>query len=517
MKSSGKMILAAGAFAALALAASCSKENEIKIITPPDVTELSGVNASYERGLHEYLEIAPTVDFSGYTAENRDSVKYEWNIDYKVVGTDSVLTYKCNKNGQFNGYLKVSTSTGAKIADFKLTVTTPYDKGLLLLSSTSEGSMLSWKRLDIMDTPASPYAFKDNNPTLELGKTPLALCWKGEGLTSPKAAAITDNYYEVLLSTENPTKVYALNTNDMTVKTEITYNGTGEFHPNAMLCPKGTQEGAWNNMQDVVYFVGGGRDYIMSSDRNFVEASGSDILPEGAVIADYTCVVGQTDYGDYVRVYFDKTTKKLVHISAVLAFDAVEGDKVLDGEPIYLKGCDGMYYHERYDAMGIILVTASGSSTKVYNFSPYDAIEGTETLLHEIDASGKILPESSVAVNPIKTILYYSNGNKIYRLNYDGENFDAEPYITLDGNYSVKKMIFNTYDANTLYIAAENGDEESEMKASLFIYDISDNASAKQLFKGDKAGGSVKDLIYKGNGREYEGIPKETSLKKLFR
>ena len=128
-----------------------------------------------------------------------------------------------------------------------------------------------------------------------------------------------------------------------------------------------------------------------------------------------------------------------------------------------------------------------------------------------IDASGKILPESAIAVNPIKTILYYSNGNKIYRLNYDGENFDSEPYITLDGNYTAKKMIFNTYDAKTLYIAAENADEESEMKASLFIYDIADDASAKLLFKDDKVGGSVKDLIYKGNGREYESIPSKTA------
>ena len=99
----------------------------------------------------------------------------------------------------------------------------------------------------------------------------------------------------------------------------------------------------------------------------------------------------------------------------------------------------------------------------------------------------------------------------------DGENFDSEPYITLDGNYSVKKMIFNVYDANTLYIAAENADEQSEMKASMFIYDISDDASAKLLFNDDKVGGTVKDLIYKGNGREYENIPSEKTLSRLFR
>lgn len=74
-----------------------------------------------------------------------------------------------------------------------------------------------------------------------------------------------------------------------------------------------------------------------------------------------------------------------------------------------------------------------------------------------------------------------------------------------DGEYYKER-----YDAKTLSIAAENADEESEMKASL-IYDIADDASAKLLFKDDKVGGSVKDLIYKGNGREYESIPSETA------
>ena len=44
-----------------------------------------------------------------------------------------------------------------------------------------------------------------------------------------------------------------------------------------------------------------------------------------------------------------------------------------------------------------------------------------------------------------------------------------------------------------------------------------DDASAKLLFKGDKVGGTVKDLIYKGNGREYENIPSEKALSRLFR
>ena len=189
---------------------------------------MSGIETNYVLGLHEYLEITPDIELSN---EN-ESISYEWSIDYETVSTERNLSFKCDELlNDVNCYFKASSSTGAKIAEFKLSVTSPYDKGLLLLSQTGDGAMLTFKRLDIMATPASPYAFKDNNPTLSLGKEALALCWKGEGLTN-LGNSIKDQDTEIILSSGNPTKVYVLNTNDMKVKTEITYNGEGEFHPN---------------------------------------------------------------------------------------------------------------------------------------------------------------------------------------------------------------------------------------------------------------------------------------------
>ena len=237
----------------------------------------------------------------------------------------------------------------------------------------------------------------------------------------------------------------------------------------------------------------------------------------------YSIIRGALDFGQRIMTFvilarldfqgndFIIRLQYIINFSLLLAVEVVQ---IPSMSVKFLR--DGEYYKERYDAMAIMMVTADGAATKVYRFDPDAAVMG-ETVLSEIDASGKILPESAIAVNPIKTILYYSNGNKIYRLNYDGENFDSEPYITLDGNYTAKKMIFNVYDAKTLFIAAENADEQSEMKASMFIYDISDDASAKLLFKDDKVVGTVKDLIYKGNGREYESIPSEKFLSRLFR
>ena len=220
---------------------SCSDDPEDQPVVPTDVEKVSGIETNYVLGLHEYLEITPDIELSN---EN-ESISYEWSIDYETVSTERNLSFKCDELlNDVNCYFKASSSTGAKIAEFKLSVTSPYDKGLLLLSQTGDGAMLTFKRLDIMATPASPYAFKDNNPTLSLGKEALALCWKGEGLTN-LGNSIKDQDTEIILSSGNPTKVYVLNTNDMKVKTEITYNGEGEFHPNYVIYPYGVQNSLW--------------------------------------------------------------------------------------------------------------------------------------------------------------------------------------------------------------------------------------------------------------------------------
>ena len=70
---------------------SCSDDPEEKVV-PPDVESVAGIEPSYAKGQHEYLEITPDVSLSN---DNEQGVTYEWNIDYKVVGTEKALSYKC--------------------------------------------------------------------------------------------------------------------------------------------------------------------------------------------------------------------------------------------------------------------------------------------------------------------------------------------------------------------------------------------------------------------------------------
>ena len=488
---------------------SCSDDPEDQPVVPTDVEKVSGIETNYVLGLHEYLEITPDIELSN---EN-ESISYEWSIDYETVSTERNLSFKCDELlNDVNCYFKASSSTGAKIAEFKLSVTSPYDKGLLLLSQTGDGAMLTFKRLDIMATPASPYAFKDNNPTLSLGKEALALCWKGEGLTN-LGNSIKDQDTEIILSSGNPTKVYVLNTNDMKVKTEITYNGEGEFHPNYVIYPYGVQNSLW---EGELYWLGGGREYIMAADRNFITSTMEE-MPEGAQFADMACSLVDTDM---TRVYYNTASQKMVYISGVLGM-VTEGTKACNVEPMNLIPCDGIYRDEeggdhRYEPMNVILVGKQGSSTKIYRFTP-ENLTTTEEVLTEQDATGNILPTSATTANPAKPILYYSKGGDIYRFNYDGNNFDTEPYISLGDNFEVKQLVFNPYDVDTLYIAAEDTAETGEMKASLFIYDISDNSSAEKLFEDHKVGGTVRktDLQGKRQGKRRAGGEKQLDSEQI--
>ena len=62
-----------------------------------------------------------------------------------------------------------------------------------------------------------------------------------------------------------------------------------------------------------------------------------------------------------------------------------------------------------------------------------------------------------------------------------------------------------------------DGEYYKERYDAMAIMLVTADGAAKLLFKDDKVGGTVKDLIYKGNGREYENIPSEKTLSRLFR
>lgn len=498
-----KKILSVLAMAAMIIMASCKKEETGGNETPetfPEIEGVSGIGAEYELEQFQSLSISPEVRFS--KGEEKD-IKYEWSLNYKVVSQEKALKLKVEETGIFDGYFKASSGAGAKIVTFKVRVSSPsYDKGLLMLSEVDGKSVLTFKRLDKMEAPAVSNVFADNNPGAVLGSKPLDVYWRGNTLTNLGIPPTVAQDLEVVLCTADPVKVYTLNYDDMKIRNEIIYDGEGEFYPSLALSPHGVQNRLWNGVE--LTFVGGGKEYLMSSSKNFIKPS--YVLPKDCVFAPVTCS-GYTQYGIMERLCYDNFNKKMIYIEPGKEEVLTLGNKFCGVEAMALLPCGAEYRDKssrcRYEPYNVMLVGSNGDQVKLFIFSIIWTDVEEENLIKEIDASGKILPSSAVCVNPIKPILYYSKGNSVFRLNYDGGNFDAQPYISLKENMEIKQIAFCEYDPDTMYLAAEDKSESSSMKASLYVFDVSEEAKAKQLFEGHKVGGNVKKLIYKGNGLEY--------------
>lgn len=482
---------------------SCRKDESGKNVNSgvPNIEGISGVKKEYELEQFANLAIYPEVKFSN--GDEKD-IRYEWSINYKVVSQKKNLEFRIDEIGTFDGYFMALSSAGAKIVEFKIRVSSPsYDKGLILLSEVDGKSVLTFKRLDKMDFPAVPYVFANNNPGAVLGKVPLDVYWKGNTLTNLGFPPTKAQDLEIVVCTADPVKVYTLNYDDMKIRNEIIYDGEGEFYPAAVLCPHGVQNYLWNGIE--LTFTGKGKEYLMSSSKNFIKPSYK--LPAGCELAPVTCS-GYTQYGIMERLCYDNANKKMIYIEPGREETLTLGDKFCGVEAMALIPCGAEYRDKssrcRYEPYKVMLVGSNGDQVKIYVFSIIWSEVEEETLEKEIDATGNILPVSAVCVNPIKPLLYYSKGNSIYRLNYDGGNFDNKPYFSLNENMEIKQMTFCEYDPDTMYIAAEDKSETGSMKASIYVFDISKDTEARQLFEGNKVGGKVKKLVYKGNGLEYE-------------
>lgn len=479
----------------------CGEKEEISV-TPIEVKSIKGIASQYTLGQHELLVINPEIEFS---QGDISDAKFEWGIGGKTVSTEKKLNVPMSELGTFDAYFKIYTSKNGEIYEFKVRVSSPsYDKGLLLLSEANGRAMLTFKRLDDMQASASPGVFKANNPNAVLGAVPLSVCWTGEGITNPNNIEDSGSLY-IAISSDNPQKTYLLDSQTLKINSEVTYRDEGIFKPEHITASYGSQNFLWSQEQ-LVYFIGGGKEfpYLTGEDKNFIKSRKRHTIPDDVRLANLSCNV-ITNPTDFVRVYYDLNGKRLVYVAGIRG--TVLGKIACGVTPLNLLACNGQYADAnadgRYEPREVMLVGNEGGKVKLLRFAPA-ANKAEESLIKEIDATGHIEPTAATTVNPIKPILYYSDSKgNIFSLNYENSNFTDEPYISLGERFTIQSLIFDPYNPETLYIAAEDKTEKTDMKASIFIYNVKDPASSRRLFEGHRVGGKIRRMIYKGNGLEH--------------
>ena len=477
--------------------------------TPALLESVSDIDEEYRLSQNELLVITPKIELKeGEISE----VRFEWGMGGKVVGTEPTLRVKCEELGLFDAYLKVTTDNSGIIKEFKVRVSSAnYDKGLLLLSEADGRSLLSFKRLDRMDSGVALDVFGDNNPHASLGAKPLSLCWTGEGITNPNNIDDSGGLF-IVLGTTNPLKSYLIDSRTMKINSEITHDG--DFTPEHVTAPFGGQNRSWGR-ENIVCFISGGKTfpYQIEGEKRFVKPYRSQQIPDEVSLAPLTCNLITTPTDVQIAGY-DLISKRMVYIGG-LSGTLIGTHSCGVEQPMNILACNGIYADtnadRRYEPREVILVGSVGNDVKILRFTPpvrirkkVNPIDQREVLVREIPAGTHIEPTAATGVSPTRPFFYYgSSRGDIFLLNYDNAGFSDKPFISLGEKFAVRSLIFNPYDANTLYIAAEDRTEKSDRIASLFIYDVRDNAHPKRLYEAHKVGGKVKKLVYKGNGLEH--------------
>ncbi len=454
------------------------------------VKEVKGLEEAYENFENATLTITPEITF---TEGEVGPLTYEWKIGEEVVGNEATLTYTCAKLGTFDGSFKVTLGENEPVVkNFTLQVNVPisYDnRGLLLLTEGKEGSMLAYKRLDRMELPVYKDVFKTVNPQNELGKKALDIAWFGAFLSDYNTLLKRSTDLDVLLSTDNPNKIYSLDPTTLKVKEEF----SSLIPAQKILIIHCFQQKPWSGHR--AYFIGNETEKVLMT-SNVV--SNSDIESQYKLSNIATSMFSSET--DMLRIYYDHKGKTVIYHSQLLQ-GAMPGDNRL-AEPIFLQAAMGRFDTEMqnvYFPSKVIAVTNDNGTTKAFILTPIDIYNNYETIDAKVETTGKILPESAIAVHPTEPVLYFSNAGAVSSLNIKTGEYKS--LFTLEGNMAIKKIALNIYDPETLYIAAENQDEASELKASLFVYSIKDGAG-KQLYAEHKVGAAVRQLIYKGDATE---------------
>lgn len=406
------------------------------------------------------------------------ALSYEWQINYKVVSTERVLTYAYDSCGLFPCRLKVYNEDGAIFKEFKLRVPNPYDEGLLLFSKYDGHSIISFRNDNWPERGFEKDVYALNNAGIPLGTEPVAI------VCSPT------EYYTpyIYLVTENPFRFLKLDYYTMQVLEEIAYPEEGvdrilEKDHNLYIMTDGkTLDYDCHN----AYFRNNFQQGLTGKYGSFPDAE----------LSDRVVVYGEK-YHRYLLA-FDMKNQVLFSANDVLPHPIKDGDEVVEVDRIY-----GMLLGVSEEDILILLEDKNGQNQVVYLNISEQYVNWSKVTVFEFKsvypAAAEMNGQSVFASSTKENILYYSVGNEIYRYNYlSAGNFPTQSDYTVGVSGSlIKKMILDE-DKSELYVAvdAPNG----EYRGAVYCYDV----ETKGLkWKEEGVAGKIVEMLYKPRNRSY--------------
>lgn len=443
-------------------------------------------------------------------ANEEKPLSYEWEINYKLVSTEKDLTYipeEVSDGADFPCRLKISNEDGAIFRKFSLRVPV-YGEGLLVLSKTEKGTMLSFKAMKegmSQDSilPFENNVFSTNNELITLGSEPRGLADDFYGTASGGG---------ILIATDNPAKIVVLNRNTMV----------------AFLSPELPVSAISGNMVRI-----GERGFLFREDNSgfFWWSPGDPYMFTNKSQQAFEKFAREHDRVLNLTHIITYSPLAPQNASAFIAYDANERQLLSTGisatGEVYehktaINGKELLYavqnYHLNNNIRKATLFVAKDDNNKYYlverntaNSSSAELASMADNFSVEIDKSSGLTDENVVFLPSRKTsILLYASGNRIYRYNfpYTGASagtIPSKPDFTIGKNGDV--IVDMAFDEN-LFHADIQGYQESRLcvavnsadgKGRVYCYDYANStvATGLKLLWEDEISGKITHMIYK--------------------
>lgn len=200
-------------------------DGNLSVLTEIKIDPTS-VDSVYNILGNDSLVISPKVTQTG----GEKLLKYEWEVDQKVVSTEKEFHYVADELGSFQCRFIVSNEDGKSFFPFVINVNTAYEEGLTVLSQATDGSSCLSFMLTNTDGSASEFydeeCFSRNNPDIPF---------------APGAVDMvhTENSLYILCkgSETEPPAIYNLQHKTLKMKNYINVTSFDGFVPSSFMLP----------------------------------------------------------------------------------------------------------------------------------------------------------------------------------------------------------------------------------------------------------------------------------------
>ncbi len=491
-----KKILSGIAVLAVCLLTACYEDKGNYDYAELVEVQISGIeeDQQFTAYVNEGFKIPVEVTYKNGTLKD---VSYEWRIDNQVVSTEKDLDIVVNlpvKPNLYSDFSVIDNETGIRtMVKFKVTISTSFQNGWLILSDEGSHSELSFIRSD-GTLFANLYETK-HGEQLNGGATMMKEHW------TPWSSLAGEIFVGI---TKGPNYSVDLNGDDLR---RVVYNKDeflggipDDFAPQNMDCVAN-----WD------YIISNGKlytRYIQSQSAPYHEG----VFVNGAVPGDYS-LLPLTLRGNVMFSYdimaFDAKNRsyKLIREGQMSDFNYADDPKKAfvptnmnksflygaatstvspdDYFITFLKGDDGKYYVHRF--------YFAGWSAKTYSSI-------SETIFPQPEL---IKPDTKWAVCNGRPYVYFTSGNKLYSYQYgdNGEGVVKElKGTTFAGN--IKEIAICSTNAQRLAVVSENPSTPGKCDFRLLDVSVVGDGATVQGSTIESSFGNVVNIMYKA-GSQY--------------